>query len=381
MNKRSLIIVGLLLLLALVWIGSGYVVPRDGKTGNEAQSATINVEKDTVTIVEMVESTAQTHQRRLSLSAVTEPSKRSEIKAEVTGKIHTLNATEGQTVNAGDVLMKIEVRDTGAMVAEARAAKSQAQIDYDAAVKLNEKGLSANTAVARAKAALEAANARLIAARTQYANTIIKSPISGVVQAVAVEKGDVVGPNFRTGSGSFNDASSLISIISNEGFHVVADVAETYVSDIKVGQTADVTLYDGREMQGEIGFVSAIADPVTRTFSVEVHLPSEAGISSIVAGASAKISLTLPAEEAHHIPTSYLSLHEGELGVKLVEIQEQRDDGVIGEVQFLPVNMRDNDRDGVWAAGLPPQLHIITLGQGFVKPGDIVKAVSKEHDA
>ena len=57
------------------------------------------------------------------------------------------------------------------------------------------------------------------------------------------------------------------------------------------------------------------------------------------------------------------------------------EDGVIGikwvkedTVQFTPVNIVKTESDGVWITGLDTQTELITVGQAFVRKGDVVEA-------
>jgi len=43
-------------------------------------------------------------------------------------------------------------------------------------------------------------------------------------------------------------------------------------------------------------------------------------------------------------------------------------------VAFHAVTIVKDTRDGVWIVGLPPKINVITVGQDFVKPGQIVDA-------
>jgi multidrug efflux system membrane fusion protein len=56
--------------------------------------------------------------------------------------------------------------------------------------------------------------------------------------------------------------------------------------------------------------------------------------------------------------------NEGELGVRAVNGDN--------EVQFYPVTILQDTRDGVHVAGLPPTVDIITVGQEFVQAGQRV---------
>jgi len=71
---------------------------------------------------------------------------------------------------------------------------------------------------------------------------------------------------------------------------------------------------------------------------------------------------------AHLLPQSVLTLNdEGTLGIRSVK------DGV---VEFYPVTIISDSREGVWVTGLPPTVDVITMGQEYVVPGQKVNATN-----
>lgn len=88
------------------------------------------------------------------------------------------------------------------------------------------------------KEEIEAQEARILSSDAgvedvlaEIAKTAIFSPISGVVTKVDVKKGEIVSQN-----------AALISIISNKGFKIEANVAEADIVKVSIGDSANVTL-------------------------------------------------------------------------------------------------------------------------------------------
>jgi len=70
------------------------------------------------------------------------------------------------------------------------------------------------------------------------------------------------------------------------------------------------------------------------------------------------------------LPQSVLTLDDnGTMGVRAVDANSK--------VVFYPITIVKDAREGMYVTGLPPKVDIITVGQEFVKAGDLVKAV---HD-
>ena len=75
---------------------------------------------------------------------------------------------------------------------------------------------------------------------------------------------------------------------------------------------------------------------------------------------------------AHRVSPALLSLtDEGLIGIKILD-----NDDI---VQFVEVEIMSDSEDGVWLAGLPASIRLITLGQELVFPGQQVEPIS--HDA
>ena len=122
----------------------------------------------------------------------------------------------------------------------------------------------------------------------------------------------------------------------------------------------------GATVEGSIRHISTVADEATRTFRVELQVPNPDGVISD--GMTAEIALPLSLISAHLVSPAILTLSEkGLIGVKSVDEN--------GLVLFHPVSIVDTDKDGVWIAGLPDEVELITVGQEYVTPGEKVESV------
>lgn len=86
------------------------------------------------------------------------------------------------------------------------------------------------------------------------------------------------------------------------------------------------------------------------------------------AGITAEI--IVPGQEvlAHRIPSSIIALNDkGTVGVRTVTDE--------GRVAFQPVQLIDDTPEGLWVAGLPDKVTIITVGQDYVIEGQQVEAI------
>ena len=108
------------------------------------------------------------------------------------------------------------------------------------------------------------------------------------------------------------------------------------------------------------------ADPATRSFAIEIELPNADG--SLRDGLTATATVNLGTAPAHLLPQSVLTLDDqGVLGVRSV---------VDNVVEFHPVTIIGDTREGIWVTGLPPRVDVITVGQEYVVPGQKVNATN-----
>ena len=221
---------------------------------------------------------------------------------------------------------------------------------------MQKKGLSGEIAFANAQAQLIEANFQVSKAELALKNTEVKAPFSGFVNDFSVEIGDFVALGDHIAS--LVDLSKLV---------IMADVNEKNIHEIELGQVALVRLLDGSERQGTLSYIARTSNPSTNTFPIEIELPNPNHLVS--AGVSAEINLRLGREMAIKVTPSVLALNEaGDIGIKVVESDY---------VKFVPIRLLKAESDGVWLMGMGAYADIITRGQGFVRDGDQVIAISE----
>jgi multidrug efflux system membrane fusion protein len=306
--------------------------------------------------VRVVESAAAPVTPELVINGRTEPARAVSLKAETGGRVVATPVPEGALVEAGAVLVRLDERDRRSRVAEMEARLEQRDLAYEAARRLGERQFQARTAVAEARAGLEAARAALHEARLDLERTEPRAPFAAVLEARAVEVGDYAEPG-----------DEVARLVERDPFLVVGDAPETLAGRFRAGQEGRAALADGTEVLGRVRFVAGVADPGTRTFRVELEVPNPQG--AIRAGMSARIVVPEPAVAAHRVSAAALVLgDDGSVGIQAVEGA-----GEAGVVRFHEARIVKAGADAVWLAGLPERLRVVTTGQGFVRAGQAVR--------
>jgi multidrug efflux system membrane fusion protein len=364
-------------------------VSSDTQTDEPTQADASDPDSGVVKVV------VQKSQARMIDSAVilrgeTQAARSVTVRAETSGQIINDPLRKGHVVTAGDILCQIDpgvrssaladararlasaqarIPETAARVAEANARLDEARINFNAANKLSETGFASETRVASAqagvrsaeaavatatsgleatKSAIQSAEAAVESAQKDLDRVTITAPVGGLLETNTAELGSLMQPG-----------AACATIVQLDPIKVVGFVPETALSRVTIGAPARAKLTGGRMVQGLVTFISRSADPVTRTFRIEIDVANTD--QSISDGQTAEIVIAAEGDNAHLLPQSSLTLNDaGTLGVRIV---------VANTARFVPVTLVRDTIDGVWVTGLPAQADVIVIGQEYVRHG------------
>lgn len=221
------------------------------------------------------------------ISGTLMPEREATVRAEASGSVLQVTATEGQPVRRGALLARIEDQALSDAYKSSQSAVKSAEQALALAIReaertatlvkggaLAERELdTARNAVTAAEAELEGARSRAASAAQQIGNLTVRSPIDGVVASRPVNTGDVVSPG-----------TELYRVIDPRSMQLEASVPSEALSTIAIGLPVqfEVRGYPGQTFEGRIERISPTADPVTRQVSIFVTIPNTAG--RLVAG-------------------------------------------------------------------------------------------------
>ena len=269
------------------------------------------------------------------------------------------------------VLRGQTVPTSKARVEEAKAGLEEARINLNAAQKLSEGGYASETRVASATAAVRSAEAGLASAESGLST--VTSAIQAAEAGVASAEREIDRLTMEAPFGGLleSDTAEIGSLLQTGGLcatviqldpiKLVGYIPETEVDRVTPGARAGARLAaGGREVIGEVTFLSRSADPQTRTFRVEITVPN--GDLSIRDGQTVEIGIEAAGAKAHLLPQSALTLDDdGTLGVRIV--------GAENMAEFVPVDVMRDTAQGIWLTGLPDQADVIIIGQEYEVTG------------
>ncbi len=210
-----------------------------------------------------------------------------DVRTRVGGAVVALPVTEGDTVEAGQVLARIDAEAQNTVVRQAMAALDAALIAQDEAQGTYDRSLALGANVApsvlesQARAVQSAGQdvARLTAvldqAQVALRDHTIRAPMDGTVLALEAEAGQIVDP-----------AATLLTLADLGDLIVEADVDETYATQISVGQPAVLQLVgETGTRDGHVDFVSRQVDVATGGLAVRIGFddPVDAPVGLTVA--------------------------------------------------------------------------------------------------
>src|SRR5437763_6819144 len=312
--KKPLIIIGAIVLVAVIIFAS---VRGGGPKGEKVY-------------VEPV--TPRNMQAIVTAPGEIDPKVKVNISAPIVGKIEKIYFNEGDSVKKGQRLVDLEKTAYQAAYSRATAAVSNSKIEvaraktnvattemaYKRAVNLKQQGIQAqelfdqarqanDNAVAgydSARQGVAQAEALLQSAQTDLDHTTILSPIDGKAVQLNAHEGEVVI------TGTMNNPGSVIAVIADlSEILVEAEVGETEVTGIKIGQKAKIHVdavpdkeYDGHVVEiGSSAEIRQNGGTGLRYFKVKVQFdnPDE----RLRPGMTSQVSIiTTTAPEALSVP-------------------------------------------------------------------------------
>ncbi len=343
---------GAIALVVAIWVTTGvlgsHATPKDADGG----TTTSGIPRVAVSTLVASERNAT-----INVRGRTQAKNEVDVRAEVEGVVQAIHFDKGDRVRKGQTLCEIKNNDRGAKVAQAAALVAQTQKELQVAQDLYSQGFRSKTQLAQAQAAYAQAQAGLSTMNVALENTHIKAPFDGIVDDRYVAVGDYMRPG---------DKCEMV--IAPEPFLAVGTVSEQEVGQIGLGDGAIVDLVTGESVKGTISFVADRADQMTRAFRIEIQLPNPD--AKLRDGVSVDIHIAVKKIKAQHISPGILVLDDsGRVGVRAV---------IASTVQFIPVSVVSDGPDGMWVAGLPDRVNVITVGQEFVNNGQHVDAVAEK---
>src|ERR1043166_8370628 len=203
-----------------------------------------------------------------------------------TGRLVYLGVVEGDRVRAGQGIARIEDGDVKAQPAQAQAHDQVRRAELHDAERslarerlLGDSGFSSQASLdaaearyQRVQAGIASAEAAVAAAQVALENTVIRAPFDGTVLTKNADVGEVVAPL----AASAFSKSAVVTIADLGSLQVEADVAESNLEGVGLGQPCEIVLdaYPDVRYPGAVAKIVPTADRAKATVQVKVAFRS-----------------------------------------------------------------------------------------------------------
>ncbi len=276
---RRRVIVALVVLLA----AGGLATAIGVRIAKKAQEGRDNEKGAPVTLefapadLASVESTSL--HRWLPVSGTMQPVRQATVKAKVSGDIRQITVREGDTVQAGQMLVRVDTADLDARLIErqgqlesARAQLALAEKTLATNQKLLKQNFISQTAfdssesnMSVTRGSVKSAEAQVRLAQNALKDSVATAPLSGIVAKRHVQPGEKVA--FDT---------PLVTVVDLKEIELQAMVPAIDIPELKSGMTVDLAVdgFGERRFTGRIERINPATEPGTRAILVFVGIPN-----------------------------------------------------------------------------------------------------------
>ena len=312
-----------------------------GKKAVEAQVA-----QEAVPSVSVVEVSAREVPQTATYTSTVQPYVKNNIAPQMAGRITKINVEIGDFVKKGQVLAEID-----------KAQLQQAQLQlHNQEVEL-ERLRALYDAGGLSKSDLDAIELSYNVTKTQVENllenTVLCSPIDGVVTARNYDAGDM-----------YTMSMPIYTVEQIKPVKLLVGISESDYTKVKKGDAVEITVdaLPGQTFTGKVGKVYPTIDAATRTFLVEIVVPNNGNV--LRPGMFARVTVTFGVNNNVVIPDVAVVKQQGS-GERFVYILNQ--DGTVN-YQKVVLGRRMGAEYEV-LEGIPSGAKVVTGGQIRLKDG------------
>lgn len=299
----------------------------------------------------------QTYEHNIDVQGQVEGDENVTLVAKMAGSISSLYVKAGDKVSEGQVLAEVEHDMTKAQIADLKANLDLAREMYNKQSKLWEQQIGSEIQYLQAKAnkeSLEQKMAQLLEAEKMHK---FISPINGTVDDVGLKIGQVVAPGLPA-----------IRVVNFGNLKVRADISESYASTIRQGDSVLLYFPDiNKRVNSVVSYSAKVIDPMTRTFTIEIKLPSEDVYRPNMV-AQIKV-VNYRNDKAITVPINTIQKIDGQ---NIVFVADQEDGQTVAKKREVTIGSMYNNKAEI-LDGLKEGEQLITTGFQDLTEGQVLK--------
>lgn len=292
-------------------------------------------------------------------TATLEPRAESQVVAKTSGVALEVLVEEGQTVRAGQVLVRLDPDRARLQAAQSSAQMRKLEANFKRAQQLEAQQMVSANDLDQLRYDLENARAvnRLANLELSYANVV--APISGVIASRDIKPGNFVQIN-----------SPIFRIVDTARLEATLNVPEREITKLRAGQTVELTVdaLPGRRFTGTVDRVAPVVDTGSGTFRVVAGFE---GDGELQAGMFSRLAIRYDQrEDALVVPRRALLEDGGEPAVYAVRE---------GKASRVPLELGYSD--GGWVEvrkGLAEGEAVVVAGKAALREGTAVQVLGEQ---
>lgn len=286
------------------------------------------------------------------------------ITSNTTELITRVMFSDGQRVSAGAPLVELQAREEDASVIEARARVVEAEREFERLNTLAERGIAPRVSAENAETALERAQALLEAAEARRGERVIRAPFAGVLGLTTITPGTLVNPGAVIAT--LDDASVI---------RVDFPLPERYLATLRSGTpiVASADAFPGETFAGRIALIDTRVNEETRAATARAEFPNPGG--RIRPGMMMRVSVQQGQRTAPSVPEAAVQYEgQGAFVYRIVRGEQgstaQRVEVETGAVEAGHVEIR---------SGVRPGERIVASGLNRIQPNSPVYVASDQR--
>ncbi|MFO7705105.1 MAG: efflux RND transporter periplasmic adaptor subunit [Halopseudomonas sp.] len=303
--------------------------------------------------------------------------KTANIVPEASGRIGRILKKQGDKVREGELLatldmtsLELQQKQARAVVAVAETAFQNAKLNAERMKMMLENKAISSMQYENAKLAFDAADTQLKSARANLdlvdytvRKSNMRAPFAGIIAAKNMEEGDMINPMMGMGQ-------SILTLMDLSKVKVAVDVPAEEIEKIQIGQMCRVTISSrpGETFAGEVYSKNLAADPLSKTFKVEVRIDNPE--MKVKAGVYADIAI----EYLRHDNVLILPLSALLAGEKEVMVNENG----VARKRAVTVGERNGTRFEV-LSGVGPADQVLVEGNYDLKEGTAIVLIGEKQ--
>ncbi|WP_343536219.1 efflux RND transporter periplasmic adaptor subunit [Sphingobacterium thalpophilum] len=286
MNKKTSIYI----LLACAAIGGGYFILHSKKDKKDSDKP--SAKKDMPIPAQAIIAKSSVADRSINLSGSLDAEEKVEVRSEVSGRITKIYFSEGQRVQQGQPLIKIDDIELQAQLKQAQTTNQLNAENERRAKLLLQKGAISQEEFDMASAALKTSLAQIQLIQAQISKTAVRAPFSGVIGLRNISVGAIVSPS-----------TLIANLVKDNSVKITFAIPEKYSNVIKLNSAIEFTVAnDPTVMKANVYAIEPEVSLDTRTLSVRARASNDQG--RLRAGSFVNVIVPIETEnDAIAIPT------------------------------------------------------------------------------